>query len=372
MKILHFIADQFNEYNSSNFRVTVPATALIKSGLADVEIMSIREWLRQTPDAVRACSEANVIVLQRVLVETSFDIIRQWRNAGKAVIVDFDDAYDLIRPDNAAYKFWGKGLVDITLEDGNKYERPMNSHPIDQFRRGLGLLSGYTTPSRILCDDWKQYSRPYYLPNYLDYKIRYEKTHKVNNSHIVIGWGGSLSHVPGFTDSGILGALERVFAERDGIKFLLVGDKRILDYLPIPKHKLLYQQYVKYDDWPQVLQQYDIGLAPLYGKYDCRRSHLKVMEYISLGIPFVATDSEVYQDFYTSSSGKFVYQGHKHKCDEMNEDGWYYSLIDIIDNIGYYTEGAMREQIDFRNLYDVDLNVKNIKRVYQRIIDNNG
>lgn len=367
MNIVHFISDGFREYNSSNYRVSIPASALQKSGLAKVVILGIQQWLAQSSEAKLACARADVIVLQRVLIDDSLPQVDYWRNRGKAIVIDFDDAYDLIRPDNAAYGFWHGGEIDVTLGTGYKYKRKMEPHPVEQFKNGLSHVSALTTPSRVLCNDWSRYAPAEYLPNYLDLP-RYERFQKKQNEKITIGWGGSLSHIPGFTDSGISQALGQLFSERDDIQFLLVGDDRVIKELPIPAKQKLYCPYVKFNDWPGVLLRYDIGIAPLFGKYDCRRSHLKVMEYVAMGLPYIATRSAVYREFF-DAGGLYVEQGDLDKCDVGNAEGWYTAIKEVVDSFDNYKSIAAQSKIDFRSTYDVNLNVNNIIDTYTRIIE---
>ena len=369
MRILHFVADGANEYNSSNFRVAIPASAIQRSGKAQVRIINVGHWLKQTDYGKYYCSWADIIVIQRVLVSESIEHAKNWITKGKAVVVDFDDAYDLIRDDNAAYPFWGEGEIEIQLRDGHSYKKQMDgNHPIQQFADGLQHITGLVTPSRLLCADWQKYTNAFYLPNYLDMP-RYNKFPNVINDKLILGWGGSLSHIPSFTGSGIVEALQQLFSERDDIQFLLVGDKRVLEHLHIAPDKLIFSPYTKFSDWPGVLKRYDIGLAPLFDKYDCRRSHLKVMEYTALKMPYVATRSMVYADFMNSQSGEFVDQGDVSICDVANTEGWYMAMKRVIERYDEFVDYAKVEQTAAEYLYNVDDNVDAILRVYQEILD---
>lgn len=46
--------------------------------------------------------------------------------------------------------------------------------------------------------------------------------------------------------------------------------------------------WMKFDAWPKVVRQYDIGLGIISGNYDLRRSNLKVYENALSGNPWVA------------------------------------------------------------------------------------
>lgn len=367
MHLLHFVSDQFNEYNSSNFRVTIIATALRSAG-HKVTILPIKDWLTQSPKARLACSLADIIVIQRVMVNESVQHAQAWISRGKKVILDFDDAYDLIGEENSAYNFWGKGIVEIKLPNGTTYERPMEIHPVDLLKRGMASLSGATMPSVQLAKDWSQYTKCHYLPNYLDaetYDIPLKKSGK-----ITLGWGGSMSHLTSWSGSGIDKALANIVNNRNDVELLIVGDKRVIKQISsiIDPAKTKYLPYVMYSDWPRILaKKFDIGLAPLAGPYDCRRSRLKVMEYIATGIPFVATRAMPYFELYDKMPNEFVVQGDVTKADESNPDEWEQLLNDKINNIDLARKQALRDKEQWREWYDVNRNINEIVSIYNRI-----
>lgn len=367
MHLLHFVSDQFNEYNSSNFRVTIIATALRNAG-HKVTILPIKDWLTQSSRGKLACSLADIIIIQRVMVQESVQHAQMWIQNGKKVILDFDDAYDLIGEENSAYNFWGKGIVEIFLPNGTKYERAMETHPVDLLKRGMSYLSGATMPSPLLAKDWSKYTKCHYLPNYLDgnvYNIPRGKTGK-----IILGWGGSMSHLTSWSGSGIDKALANIVNKRNDVKLLIVGDKRVVKQISgiIDPAKTEYLPYVTYMDWPMVLaKKFDIGLAPLAGPYDCRRSRLKVMEYIATGIPFVATRAMPYFELYDEIDNSFVPQGDVTKADEPNAQEWEQLLNDKINNFHNEQELAIERKKEWEQWYDVNRNISEIIGKYNLV-----
>lgn len=366
MNILFYYADGFSEYNSSNFRVSIPALAL--RGRVGLRMRHVSEWLANDAPARADCSWADIIVLQRVLIESSIERGQYWVSRGKRVLVDFDDAYDIIRPDNAAYKFWGRGVV-LAREGGKEVERIMHPHPVEQFRAGLSKVTGLITPSKQLCRDWRRFGRDYHLPNYLDSARYLKEPRRKNKGRIVIGWGGSLSHIPSFSESGVEEAMAKLCRKHPEVVMMIVGDQRVYDRLSgIPNENKLFINYVMFDQWPSVLASYDIGIAPLAGAYDCRRSWLKPLEYIAMGIPYVATDSIAYEDL-NPISGLKVDQGDPTTCDKPSPDLWYELLAEMVKNIRGYRQAAKSESDRFYPVYDVYQNRENIIGVYEKIME---
>lgn len=367
MNIVHFVSDRFNEYNSSHFRVTIPATALNNAGHS-VNVLSISDWLKQTPIAISKCATADVIVIQRVMVQDSISNAKKWIQHGKKVILDFDDAYDLIGKENSAYPFWGEGIVEIVLEHGTKYKKKMIPHPIEQLKTGMATLSGATVPSMQLVKDWSKYTPMYYLPNLLDSSVYNVPLSK--NKKITIGWGGSMSHLTSWAGSGVEKALANIINKRNDVELLIVGDKRVVDQISakIDRSKIKFLPYVMFTDWPKVLAKFDIGIAPLAGEYDCRRSRLKVMEYLAMGIPFIATKAMPYFELLdTHLEEYFVDQGDLDKADKPNMFSWELKIESIIDNIVKEREKAQSNKAYFYDWYDVNKNIDNIVDVYERI-----
>jgi len=367
MNICFVVSDGLTEFNSSNFRCAIPSDALQRAG-HKVSIIHVRQWMEQTEACRKICSGADIIHLQRVLITETHKHIRYWRSLGKAVTCDWDDGYRLIHPTNAAAKFWLDGKVTVKLQGGIEYDRKLEEHPIEQFKKGLQICTAGITPSEILSESWDDTAPTFVVKNYLDEEL-YRRAHKQDNSpDILLGWGGSLSHTESFRDSGIEEALQQILQERDNVYLLIIGDQRVVEQIPVPMNKVKFMPYVPWWEWQKVLMRYDIGLAPLAGDYDDRRSSLKVEEYLLAGLPFVASKSPVYKEFWDVSSGRFVRHGHDvHNYKDRVTD-WYESTIDVIDNLRHYTTMA-NNNIHIGQKYAVDNNVDVIVATYQKIID---
>ena len=65
MKIVYIVADGLNEYNSSNFRVSIISDSLNRAGYK-TNIINVKQWMHQTEYARRACVDSDLISLQRV------------------------------------------------------------------------------------------------------------------------------------------------------------------------------------------------------------------------------------------------------------------------------------------------------------------
>lgn len=367
MNILYVFSDGLSEYNSSNFRVCYLADALRREG-HNVNIINVKQWIRQSPECKFLAARADIIHVQRVLINDTHEHIKFWTSLGKAVVPDWDDSYDRILPSNAAADFWLHGKVEVEDEDGNTRNVTLKQHPVEQFRAGLALCTAGITPSKVLSEDWKKYAPTYVVKNFLDKEHYVAARRDIENEHVFIGWGGSLSHTQSWELSGIEEAIQRVVKERDNVRLFIVGDTRVIDQIPVRRDRVIFHPYVSWRNWPTLVNKFDIGLAPLAGEYDDRRSSLKVSEYLLMGIPFVATSSPVYEDFVDVSSGKFVDPGHDSEHYDDRSEQWYQNTIDILDNLGDYREKS-KENIRIGESYDAYENIGDVIEVYETIID---
>ena len=367
MKIVRFFSDGVAEFNSDNWRCLIPSRALAKAG-HDVHLLYIKHWMENSEKSRRLCSDADLIVLTRVMVEESLYTARYWRERKKPIVVDYDDAYQIIDDTNLAHKFWGKGEVEINMAFGVKFEKPLDRHPLEQFREGIvKYCTGATMPSRILFEDWKDKFPCWYIPNYID-SGRYLATKgqvKPDPNYITIGYGGSLSHVPSFKYSGIEEAFYRVCQKRPKARIMICGDKRLYDRVPVPEDRKVFYNYVKWNEWSYMLGKFDIGIAPMALRYDSSRSFIKPLEYTMMGIPFVASKTLAYVDWY--DVGSWIPMETEVLEIEKRSVMWEEVLLAVIDNYDFY-KNDVESKFEMAMRWDVDRCVGELEESYQDIV----
>lgn len=375
VNIVFFVSDGLTEYNSSRWRASSFYNALNNNGNsnAKVRLGYAQSWMNQDDIAEKLCNWADVISIQRIGIDKTIDLAKKWRAKGKSVVIDYDDDYFRINKSNAAYKFWGNGKVDFTMQDGYKFETTMKVHPITQFVSGLQSVSGVTMPSRLLAQDAKRFTPcSWFLPNYIEKRLYPVFNDKNSGDEIVIGWGGSLSHIESFEYSGIIPALKNVI--QDNIYLLIVGDDRVVKKLKekgVSSKNIRFHPYVPYDRWWKTLLFYDIGIAPLAQEYDMRRSYIKVAEYMAMGIPFVATDGAPYREDFIQECeyGTFVGQGDPDKGDRQSPIEWEKALKFTIENHKERKELARKNRKKYYDILDINNNdnIKSIVKIFEEI-----
>lgn len=277
-------ADSVQEMNCSVWRVFTPAYGLRRIGIQTDE-MWIADWSRSHTDrdARLRVEDADAVFLQRNAFESALDALKYWRERDKPVWIDLDDAYQLLPETNNAKRFWH--------DNGPRFKR----NPLEQLREGLTIATGLTSPNKVILDDW-QSPRKLWLPNYVRGEW-YAKCKPVPHEGVIIGWGASMSHLDSYRYSGIAAALSDLCRRRRDVRVIVCSnDRGPYEMLDCPPTQKMYQTGVPYTEWPAFVGRFDLGVAPLYGEYDRRRSWLKVAEYSSAGVPCLVSDSDPYRE----------------------------------------------------------------------------
>ena len=298
---------------------------------------------------------ADLIILQRNLVTPEvFDAMTYFQGMGKPVAVDLDDAYPLLPWSNPAHAFW--------IENSSK--RPIN--PIEMLENGLRQSNGLIAPNRLLLDDWKHVVKGHYLPNYAqsDWWTNLPDRKTLKTAHgmdgrIVLGWGGSVSHYDSWWGSGLMKAATEVTRRHPEVLWLVCGnDKRIFDQLPVSWGNKAWQPGVQPGDWPKIVRHFDIGLAPLFGPYDQRRSWIKGLEYLLGSVPWIGAEGEPYSDI--SSLGVLIPQ---------TQEAWEEALENMLSRLVQEQEKS-EMKVAIAQQWFIENQKETYERVYKEIISN--
>ena len=356
-----FYADDQGSLNCSLYNVIYPAKYINEKypGIHSADTFHISQLSQWTPEAVESCQKADLVIIERNLFGDALIREMQLFLQNKPVALIWDDSYENICVENASYGFWHDSLVQHPDEKGQIQNIKIFPHNVTQLRRGARLAKAYMGPSRLLAEDWSKYTNAYRIYNYLDLE-RYPENAEplLPFKGITIGWCGSLSHVSSFTDSGIIPALTYVARKYDNVRILCGGDKRIFDKLNLPDTKKIFQPYVPDEQWASLQKSIDIGLAPLTSTFDRRRSPIKVLEYMLLKVPWIATNFETYEEL--GEYGTLV---------ENGIENWKKALCDAVENIDKYRELANGKAYEYALTQTYDKNIDKLLAVYRDIIN---
>jgi hypothetical protein len=145
---------------------------------------------------------------------------------------------------------------------------------------------------------------------------------------------------------------------RPNVKIMICGDQRVYKSIPVPEDQKIFQPWVPAAQWPYQLANFDIGLAPLCGSYDQRRSWIKVLEYLIMKIPWVASEGPAYHGLRTY--GWLV---------PNNTSAWERILFDLVDHLEDYKQEAAKGPYLFGIGQSMDDNVDRVLMTYSQIIE---
>ena len=111
-------ADFAFEWNSSNWRSIIPANAINRQGKHKVHLFHLEDFNKDIAQLHEACSQSDIIVVERNLFGETLSKIQYWKARDKVVVTNFDDAYQLMHPGVGSYNFWHKGMVKGKGADG--------------------------------------------------------------------------------------------------------------------------------------------------------------------------------------------------------------------------------------------------------------
>jgi len=357
MIITYVFADSTMEFNTSNWRCMMPHNAINKTKEHKSNLIHLNEFINNSENSQKFCQESDIIIVERNLFGDTNTMLQFWKGRNKILVANFDDAYPFITPSNIAYNFWNLGEINVNDGTGEKkaYMRPM---PLRQFEWGLKICAGAIMPSKTLAKDYEHLTPTYVVKNYPPVEV-YTSIEKQKHDEIIIGWGGSLSHFQSFVDSGVLNAIKRICKKIPEVKLMINGDKRVYDNIEIPEDRKIFHGFVPYEQWPALVSNFDIGLAPLAGEYDKRRSWIKPLEYMLLKIPWLASDIGSYDEI--REYGRLV---------KNRYDIWETVLLETINNLGSEENNErINRAYEFAIKQDTFLNVNNIINTFKKIID---
>jgi hypothetical protein len=360
LKVLYVYADSPGEWNCSRWNCIIPTNSINRTKNHTAEALYVQEFIENTDNAKRLCLEADIIIVERNFFGDTLTMLQYWKVRGKTILAIWDDAYDIMHPENPSYDFWTNGKIKIQNEKGELETIDIYPRPLEQMKWGLRLTKGLQVPSANLAKDWSKYTTTYYVHNFLPLEeyLNVTPLHPHPEDEIWIGWCGSLSHYSSFTDSGILDAMRKIGKRYPTkVKFLISGEKRVYDMLET-KNKI-FQPFVPANQWQSLVKSLDIGLAPLSGEYDKRRSWIKALEYMALKIPWIASDYPTYselRDYGFMVENRYV--------------NWEHALDEMVTNYPVYKKLADNEAYEFAVSQSSDNNIEKVTlKLYEKLIN---
>lgn len=270
------------------YRCHMPAAELAKNGYETV----VAENVAMSDRGLVICDhegvvhyDCDVIVMQRLMHESAYNLVRVAQDGGQIVVNDVDDWYWGLHPSNAAYN------------QSDPVQNPEVNR--EHYKAAIMASDLVTTSTPFLAEriaDWG--CNVQVVRNCID--LERWKPHPQRRDPIV-GWVGSVSHrsddletvadaVGPFVNENNLGWHHSGYFETE--KMAWAHPYKILGIDPIRSTTSPLCSIRRY---PLQFGPIDIGIVPL-NKIDFNeaKSFIKGLEYAASGVPFVAQDTAEY------------------------------------------------------------------------------
>lgn len=326
MKVYVLPADA---HGCGHYRLIWPAQAVKALGV-DVEIMAPKKdsgflaKMREGPDgqprliSIQVPQDADVIVLQRPAHPFQLQMIEMLRQNDIAVVVDMDDDMNNIHPKNAAYLAY--------------HPKSNSPHSWKNAVQACRLATFVTTSTSALQRAYGHPHRSAVLDNYVPAAtLTYNKP--ITGA---FGWAGTTASHP--DDPQVTGAVVQKLID-EGEQFRIVGPPSNAKEAFRLKEEPVTTGVVPLVDWiKKTGETIDVGMAPLSASaFNTAKSRLKLIEYLSTGVTFVASPRAEYMKLHRESGCGFL---------AVTPKDWYTHLKRLLGD-----EALRKEQVEMGHEY---------------------
>ena len=294
---------------------------------------TIRGYFRRARDLI-SLSNYDIVYIHMWVTPLGpplFEIL--FRFIGKKIVYDFDDSVFLASENPKS--------INLSLS------RSLKSRYLIKHANHVILSSPFNIK---YCSQKNLYSSATYIPCSINTDRFIEKKQvKDLNEKIVLGWTGTFSSIP------YLNLLrEALISLRKEIDFkLLLITNFEYSFDEIDLEVIRWNEETEVED----LHRIDIGLYPLSeDKWSLGKGGLKVMQYMSIGIPSVSTDFGTAQNIIKQGENGFLVK---------TKQEWIKSLKDLIE------DNNLRYRIGSSARRNVLANYSNsaVEKYYLRVLD---
>lgn len=247
----------------------------------------------------------DLVVMQRVGTPWAVQFLQWCGKNGIATVMDSDDAMWAIDKENTAYAAWN-------TKEGQHWRWT------DAAAQAVDLVT--VTTERLASRYGKRHGRTEVLPNCVPSEVGDLVPTPKNPDEIVIGWAGFTATHP--RDLLVVGDAVRRVVEETGCTVKVVGDAEGaqkawgVPVVQIPPATLGKPYYT-------ALTALDVALVPLEdSKFNRCKSYLKALEFSSVGVPVIASDTPANRELAKSVPILAV----------RDENEWYRSLKMLVES----------------------------------------
>jgi glycosyltransferase involved in cell wall biosynthesis len=255
---------------------------------------------RGAPLFPASLSEAHVVHIHRYLGSEVLSVVRHLRSAGVGVVWDNDDDLANVPRSNPHYaQFGGSRRTGV--------ERAL--------RAMLRNVDVVTTPSERLAASFRAAGAPdvRVIENFVP--DTFPGTRAPRGAGVTVAWLAGLEHQVDYQRTRLRETLLQLLDVHQDLRVLSIGLG-----LGLNADRYEHISLVEFLDLPSVLARADIGIAPLVEMpWNAARSNVKLKEYASAGLAWLASPVGAYVGMGESEGGRLV-----------PDDSWYEALDRMI------------------------------------------
>ena len=276
--------------------------------------------------------DSDIIVMPRPCEMQSLKTIKVLKDAGKKVVLDYDDNMFKVSPLSIHYKEFGTEEVRAQINDswmdiwknGKNIDTEKNKETLEIVKACVAAADMVTVTQPALADAYKPYNANVHcLPNCVDLDV-WQKLPLKRRDDIRLYWSGGASH---YEDWLILqDVLPVIFNKYPQAKLVIMGTVfhgtiKGLDKSRIEIHPWAHTQAYPYKT---AIIDADISLIPLQlTDFNVCKSNIKWVEQAALEIPSVTSAVTPYIEHSNGINGVFV---------ENTDEAWIDGISMLIDD----------------------------------------
>jgi len=302
------------------------------------------------------------------LIRKLLPFVQYAKKIGKKIVSECDDDYFNIPTWNPAYKHYynrGSDLINFyKMSDALTVTTPHLAQELSKYNPKTFIL-----PNSL---DIDMFDRLHSLKNeelvkYTQYlsvdqqKVSLEEAREIMKDKIVIGWGGSPTHLRDLQQA--TDALLRICSENKDILIVMMACTTDTILKKIDPKQLLLVKPVPIFRYSQVLasMEWDIGICPIEENiFNRSKSNLKFLEFTINKFACVCSDVENYAGTITHGVDGLLAKN--------TEESWYSNLIKLIDDEELRTQIALGGYNLVRTKFAIRENYSQWEKVYKEIL----
>jgi glycosyltransferase involved in cell wall biosynthesis len=273
----------------------------------------------------------DVVVLFKTIGFSSLEL-RLLRRANPRIVFDFDDA---------------------VMFREQKHRRPLDGKNFRKFLRTAGYCSAIVAGNDFLaCFGQAAGRQTVVLPTSIDV-AKYRIKQQSEGLGLTIGWLGLSDGLPYLRD--IQPALQRLTQRFPGLRLKVISDKPLqLDDVVVENEPW------RLDTEQANLASFDIGIMPLWDSLWTRgKCGYKILQYMGVGVPVVASDVGVNNQIITSGENGFVVR---------TENEWVEAIARLIENTELRRNFGLRGRQLVENRYSLEQFTEGYVRLLREVV----